>query len=142
MNSPNELHPFFVLPDNDKKELLEDVVAGRIELAVARKMAEQRTSETRALREVEKVFNAQMGQLNSSRAKKKGLWVTYDKIVQAVPTLPGQLQRFKVAFSKAKLVPIERTKFNSWMSTMVDAYKKAISSSSSTVSTQFQKVFK
>ncbi len=131
MNSPNELLPFFVLPDNDKKELLEDVVAGRIKLAAARKIAEQRASETRAFREVEKIFNAQMGQLNSSRAKKKNLWVSYDKIVQAVPTLPGQLQRFKVAFSKVKLVPIERTKFNSWVSTVVDAYKKATSSSSS-----------
>ncbi len=58
MNSPNELLPFFVLPDADKKELLEDIVAGRIELAAARKVAEERTSETRAFREVEKAFNA------------------------------------------------------------------------------------
>ncbi len=58
MNSPNELLPFFALPDKDKQDLLEDVVAGRLELSQARKAAEQQTSEARAFREVERVFNA------------------------------------------------------------------------------------
>ena len=115
MNSANDLIPFFVLPDADKKELLEDIVAGRLTLPAAKKVADSRITESRALREVERVFNDFMGQKNKSRAVGKGKWISYDKIVKCVPTVPGQLMKFQVAFSKARLVPMEREKFNTWI---------------------------
>ncbi len=72
--------------------------------------------------------------------QKKGVsGLNYDEIVKTVPSIPHQLKRFEVAFSKVRLVPNEKEKFNAWIQIVVDSYKKAKSSSSSSKSSSSTK---
>ena len=128
MGSPNELHTFIPLPDNEATQLLSEVVNGEISLAAARKQAEVMIASSKCTTTFESAFNSFGGQKHKQRAISKGKWISYDEVVKRFPTIPQALRSWKQNFqsNKQRLTPTEKKAFESFVGTWYHSYKDSL----------------
>lgn len=125
MKSCNDLLPFLNLPPSKLKEILGDVVEGNMSFKSAKELADVYNSKARLLRELENRFNKKSGVTNTTRAKKQGVWTSYNQIVEQLPDVPRNLEVWMVPFGKSKLNAVEAQNFDLWVDKIYDAYQDA-----------------
>ena len=128
MGSPNELHTFIPLPDNEATQLLSEVVNGGISLAAARKQAEVMIASSKCITTFESAFNSFGGQKHKQRAISKNKWISYDEVVKRFPTIPQSLRSWKQNFqsNKQRLTPVEKKAFESFVGTWYHSYRDSL----------------
>ncbi len=70
-------------------------------------------------------FNKKCGVTNTTRAKKQGVWTTYNQIVEKLPDVPRNLEVWMVPLGKSKLNAVEAQNFDLWVDKVYDAYQDA-----------------
>ena len=125
MKSANDLIPFLNLPPSKLKELLGAVVEGHMTYKSAKDLAEVYNTKARLLRELEHRFNKKNGVTNTTRAKKQGVWISYNEIVEQLPDVPRNLEVWMVPFGKSRLSAVEAQNFDSWVDKVYDAFQDA-----------------